>query len=108
MLKVKIKDGTEFEADAVVKSRSYPVLHIYTHDITPEEAYRYFYKTDNGKEITVTQEYPADPETGETREPDLIVYHDFTEIYSVQKPQFYTQFENEILIWLDRPTVDYD
>ena len=126
---VKLKDDTEIEADSVAKGVSFPVLHIHTHAITPVQAFEIF-TPENTQEITVLDWYYLRVDSldgGETyyertgqesfevtldtemnpekqyfikvaKEP--AVYHDFTELYAVQKSPL---VEGDILIWLQRP-----
>jgi len=86
--------GRTIECDLVVRGRQYAVLHIYTHTITPVEAYQIFGNPDEAKKLIVTEEGQ------ETK-----TYTGFTEIYSVQKGGLITG-PDEILIWLQRPDPD--
>ena len=126
---VMLKDGTEIEADSVAKGVSFPVLHIHTHAITPVQAFEIF-TPENTQEITVydwvySRVYSFDSKetyyerTGQesfeiTQDTEVnpdkqyfvkiqqepIVYHDFTELYAVQKSPL---VDGDILVWLQRP-----
>ena len=87
-------NGRQIECELVVRGRQYTVLHIYTHAITPVEAYQIFGDPEETKELIVTEEGQG------TR-----TYSDFTEVYSVQKGGLITG-PDEILIWLQRPDPD--
>lgn len=89
--------GREIECDLVIHGRQYAVLHIYTHTITPVEAYQIFGDPEEAKKLTVTEE----TEEGQK----IKTYTGFTEVYSVQKGGLITG-PDEILIWLQRPDPD--
>lgn len=91
MLTVKTNTGREIVADLVIRGDQYAVLHIYTHSITPIEAYKIF---GDPEETSVLYVY----EEGK----DTRIYRDFTEVYSVQKGGLITG-PGEILIWLQHP-----
>lgn len=111
--------GKEIECEAVTKGSQYEVLHIYTHAITPVEAYQIFgdpeetetLTTRERKVVKVVEEVEKDGKTvEETKDATTIEekqYKGFTEVYSVQKPPFF-QYEdkNEILIWLQKPRTE--
>lgn len=95
MLKVVTAKNREIICDLVVRASQYAVLHIYTHSITPIEAYQIF---DNPEETSTLYVY----EDGK----DTRIYRGFTDIYSVQKGGMITG-PGEILIWLQHPS-EYD
>ena len=114
---VRLKNGTEFEADSVVRGTLYPVLHIYTHSINMTRATEIFSDPESCREITYcfqeVQKQVIETENGNNIVDVLTdvekVYHNFTQLYSVQISQLMQTPEgNEILIWLQRPMVDYD
>lgn len=115
MIKLITAKGTEIMCDAVVKGAQYPVLHIYTNEITPIQAYQIFGDPEATKTLTaISIEYEQNPDfvPGGDQEEYLPVevtkvYHDFTEIYSVQKSTLIPG-DNEIMIWLQRPIDNYD
>ena len=140
MYVVKTKNADPFEADVVTEGSRFPVLHIYTNNVTPIQAYQIFLEKENSEEILV-EEYNYYAATSDSFEKDLVYYehdnindkyfltedetkdpnktyyvkkldntveyHDFTEIYAVQKAYVINK-TNEILIWLQRPTKNYD
>lgn len=81
----------KIECDLVVRGNQYAVLHIYTHSITPIEAYQIFGDPEETK-VLKTIEFDGSEK----------VYHGFTDIYSVQKARLITG-DGEILIWLQQP-----
>lgn len=90
---VKTAKGKEIECDSVVQGAQFSgTIHIHTHSITPVEAYQIFGDPEE------TAVLIAEKEGEEPKQ-----YEGFTDIYSVQKSPFYTHFNNEILIWLNRP-----
>lgn len=112
MVLVRTAKGIDVEATMVVRGSQYPVLHIYTHTITPVQAYQIFGDPENTKELTVIEDVPAsrvnqDGKTEYYMEQVTRVFHDFTEVYSVQKSPL-GQGTSDILIWLQRPVEDYD
>ena len=117
MTTVRLKNGTEIEADSVIRGSQYPVLHIYTHSINMVQATEIFSDTEACREITVitetVQQHLETTENGDHMVSEPVttekVYHDFTQLYSVQRATLLQTPEGtEILVWLQRPQIDYD
>ena len=117
MTTVRLKNGTEIEADSVIRGSQYPVLHIYTHSINMIQATEIFSDSDACREITVIfetmQQSLKETDHGDELVTEPVrtekVYHDFTQLYAVQKATLLQTPEGtEILVWLQRPQIDYD
>lgn len=91
---VTTNTGRTIKCDLVVRGSQFAVLHIYTHTITPVEAYQIFGEPEETKVLRVSEEGFDDR-----------VYTGFTEVYSVQKGGLISG-PGEILIWLQRPDPD--
>lgn len=105
MVTLKTGLGDIVECDYAVLGKVFPYLSIYTHSITPIEAYQIFDKEGALDRIEVTEEVPVtkDPEKPDevTMEPTTTVYTDFVEVEGVQKsPYLGTDNANEIIIRL--------
>ena len=70
---VKTKKAEPFEADMVAKGAQFPVLHIYTHNITPINAYEIFGDEENCELITA-DEYVYYAFIGDAFEDDVEYY----------------------------------
>lgn len=88
-MKVTLKSGEEFSADAVFKSRLYPSLFIYTNALTMQQAAELFSNPENFDIITV--------ETGDKS----LVYTGFSELNSISKAEMFTENKGELFIWLN-------
>ena len=107
MALLKTANNTIIQCEAVIRGNQYPVLHIYTHDITPVQAYQIFGDPEITETLVVTEErvIPVKMEDGTTITQITTVdktYTGFTEVFSVQKAALYQQ-PGEILIWLQKP-----
>lgn len=94
MVTIHTAVGREIECDLVIRSVQYTAVSVYTHSITPIQAYQIFGNPEESSVLTVTEEGK-----------DTRVYRGFTEIFSVQKDGLIVG-ENEILIILMRPQDD--
>ena len=94
MIVIKTIKGREIECDLVIRSVQYNALSIYTHAITPVEAFQIF-------------EDPSESAVLEVREDgkDDRIYHNFTDVYSVSRDGLITG-PDEIMIVLKRPLPD--
>ena len=94
--------------EASAELTSTEVFFVPTEDteFSPEKTY---YEQKSEVEYIVTEDEEKNPDKTyyERLLGDTTVYHDFTDIYSVQKSPFLTEY-NEIMIWLQRKTIDYD
>lgn len=94
MIELITKSGRRIACEGVMKGRQFDVLHIYTHAITPIEAYTIFGNPEESS-ILVVEETINDETTTRT-------YRGYTSIFSVSQATLYIQ-PGEIRIWLQKP-----
>ena len=111
MATLKMADGRELTVLHVGRGLQYAILHIYTDQLTPAEAFEIFdNRPEATKELTYTETISttATGEDGEvtTREVQrTTVYNRFTEMTAVNKSS-YGGAKNAIMIRLQRPFDD--
>ena len=94
MITLITNSGRKIICEGVMKGRQFDVLHIYTHAITPIEAYSIFENPDESSTLIVE-------ETTE-EEPIIRMYRGYTNVFSVSQATLYVQ-PGEIRIWLQKP-----
>ena len=96
MLTIHTVNDTQIECDLILRSIQYNALSIYTHAITPIQAYQIFDNPEETAVLTVT-------EKGKPTN----LYRGFTDVFSVQKNRMLAH-EDGILIILMHPQPDDD
>lgn len=99
MVTLKTKFGNEIQCEAVMRGRQFDVVHIYTHTISPIQAYEILGDPNEAEELTVIEEIGDHVATRK--------YRGYTDIFCVRKSPLFTDVSNnEILIWLQKPQND--
>lgn len=111
MATLKMADGRELTVLHVGRGLQYAILHIYTNELTPAEAFEIFdNRPEATKELTYT-ETVSTTTTGEDGKPTTreeqrtTVFNRFTEMTAVNKSR-YGGVENAIMIRMQRPFDD--
>ena len=96
MTAVRLNNGIEIQAAAIVCSDHMQTIHIYSDQLTMAQACELFDNSENTKKIWVIQNDKAER-----------VYEGYTELYAVQKGRA-IEGEGMILIWLEPPNMEPD